>query len=272
MVGPGIPTLTYALRGIACVEVKIKGPKMDLHSGVYGGGVRNPALAAAQIAASLHNEKNEITIEGFYDGVAEPQQWEKDQWKSLPITEERIKALVGVDSLYGEEGYSYLERVWARPTAEVNGIGGGYQGEGSKTVLPSEALLKLSFRLVPGQNPKDILEKVESHIKGLDLKGLTVNVEMGHSGTPYICDPFSSFAKLALSSLEEVFGKSPCLIREGGSIPVVESFKQLLGADTLLLGLALPDCRCHAPDENFDLDCFEKGIALNKALIANLAK
>lgn len=273
MVAPGVPTFTYGLRGIACLEVLLKGPSGDLHSGIYGGAVANPATAVAQLAASLHDPKTgRVQIDSFYTEVAGLEQWERDAWASLPTGDEEMAQLTGVPSLYGEEGYTSLERVWGRPTAEVNGIGGGYQGEGSKTVIPAEALLKLSFRLVPDQDPGPIMERAKRHLLDHLPSGVTMEVKMGHHGKPYRVDPHHAFGKAAQRALEKTFGKPAALIREGGSIPIVQSFKDVLGVDTLLLGLALPDCRCHAPNENFSLENFAAGIQLNGHLLESLAE
>ena len=180
--------------------------------------------------------------------------------------------ITGSPSTFGEPGYSSAERLWARPTAEVNGIGGGYQGEGSKTVLPAEAMAKFSFRLVPDQDPKDIAKKVQAHLEKHAPAGVTVEVEVGHDGKPYICDPHSVNGKAGQAALEQAFGKPPVLIREGGSIPIIQDMKEILGVESLMLGLALPDCQIHAPNENFYVENFEGGIKLNKALLKELGK
>ena len=271
MVAPGVPTFTYGLRGIACLEVLLKGPSTDLHSGIYGGTVANPATAVAQLAASLHDvASGRVQIDGFYDAVVPLDDWERQAWGSLPLDDAEMISLTGVSTLYGEADYTSLERVWGRPTAEVNGIGAGYQGEGSKTVIPAEALLKLSFRLVPDQEPSEILAAAKAHLEAACPPGISLELEMGHDGKPYKVDPHSTFGKAAQRALKTTFGKEPALIREGGSIPIVQSFKDVLGADTLLLGLALPDCRAHAPNENFSLKNFAAGIQLNQNLLASL--
>ncbi len=272
MVAPGVPTFTYGLRGIACIELTLKGPKGDLHSGIYGGAVANPATAVAHLAASLHDvTKGRVQIDGFYDGVVPLEQWERDAWAALPMGDAEMLTLTGSPALYGEEGYSSLERTWGRPTAEVNGIGSGYQGEGSKTVLPAEALLKLSFRLVPDQDPAEIMAQAKAHLESHLPPGVTMDIAMGHHGKPYKVDPHNAYGKAAQRALESTFGKAPALIREGGSIPIVQSFKEVLEADTLLLGLALPDCGAHAPNENFSLENFAAGIQLNQRLLEELA-
>ena len=272
MVGPGVPTFTYGLRGIACMEVRLRGPATDLHSGIYGGAVANPATVVAQLAASLHHPRDgRVRIEEFYDEVAPLEEWESEAWAKLPMGEKHIMEQTGVRELYGEMGYSSLERAWGRPTAEVNGIGAGYQGEGSKTVIPAEGKLKLSFRLVPDQDPIAVLNLARQHLEALCPPGITMEIEAGHHGRPYKADPHDEFGRAAQHALRDTFGSEPALIREGGSIPIVQSFKDVLGADTLLLGLALPDCRAHAPNENFTLENFEAGIRLNQHLLQRLA-
>ena len=271
MVGPGIPTFTYGLRGIACLELTVHGPSIDLHSGIFGGSVANPNTVLARLVASLHHPDGRIAIPGFYDDVRPVQQWERDAWAALPGGAEETQALTGVPQLWGEAGFTDHERRWARPTAEVNGIGGGYQGEGSKTVIPRSAFAKLSFRLVPDQNPEDILAKARAHFTAICPESVRLDVKIGHSGKPYAMDPNSRFGLAARRALARTFPREPALIREGGSIPIVQSFRDVLGAETLLLGLALPDCQAHAPNENFPIENFEAGIRLNQALLEELA-
>ncbi len=273
MVAPGVPTLGYGLRGIACCEVILRGPKGDLHSGLFGGAVANPATGIARLVASLHDVAGRVTVEGFYDQVRALEPWEREMWAKVPgVSDQDFLTVTGSPTLFGESGYSSAERTWARPTAEVNGIGSGYQGEGSKTVLPAEAFVKLSFRLVPDQDPKDILEKVRQHLELNCPPGLTLEFMPGHDGKPYAADPNSDLGKAAQRALKVAFNAEPVLIREGGSIPIVQAFRDLLGADTLLLGLALSDAQIHAPNENFPVENFEAGIRLNQALLEELAK
>ena len=273
MVAKGVPTLGYGLRGVACCEFSITGPARDLHSGVYGGAVANPATVVAQVVASLHDSDGRVAVDGFYDDVVALEDWEREMWKSVPgISQADVLGVTGSPSLYGETGYSSAERLWGRPTAEVNGIWGGYQGEGSKTVLPAEAFAKLSFRLVPDQVPVDINEKVTAHLEKHCPDGVKIAVKIGHYGQPYHTDPHSAHGKAAQAALKETFGADPVLIREGGSIPIMQDFKEVLGADALLLGLALPDCQIHSPNENFTVENFEGGIRLNRVLLEELAK
>lgn len=273
MVAPNTGTLGYGLRGIACCEVKIKGPARDLHSGLFGGAVANPATAVARLVASLHLPDGTVAIEGFYDDVRPLEPWEREMWAKVPgVSDEDYLKVTGSPATFGEPGYNSAERVFARPTAEVNGIGGGYQGEGSKTVIPAEAFVKFSFRLVPDQDPKTILQQVKTHLEKHCPPGVNIEIEIGHDGKPYACDPHSDFGKAAQRALKRVFPGEPMLIREGGSIPIVQAFRDILGADTLLLGLALADAQIHSPDENFPVENFEAGIRLNQALLEELAK
>jgi acetylornithine deacetylase/succinyl-diaminopimelate desuccinylase-like protein len=270
MVGPGVPTFTYGLRGIACVEVHVHGPSIDLHSGIFGGSVGNPNMMLARLLAGVHDAEGRIQIPGFYDAVRDLQQWEKDAWAKLPGEAETLK-LTGVPKLWGEAGYTDVERRWARPTAEVNGMGGGYQGEGSKTVIPRSAFAKFSFRLVPDQDPDDIVAKVRTFFENAAPDCVRVEVKIGHSGKPYAMDPDSDFGKAAQRALAKTFTRETALIREGGSIPIVQSFKDILGVETLLLGLALPDCQIHAPNENFTIENYQAGIKLNQHLLTEIA-
>ncbi len=271
MAADGYPTLSYALRGIATMEVHVNGPSHDLHSGVYGGAVVNPATVAARLVASLHDAEGRVAIPGFYDAVQEPLPWEREAAANSPLRDEDIASQAGVDRLGGEPGFSAVERIGARPTAEINGIGGGYQGEGSKTVLPAEAFFKVSFRLVPNQVPDTILRLAQAHFARHTPEGVRVTCTLGHGGEPYYYDPNRPDGMAAQRALETVFGKMPALMREGGSIPILTVFREKLGCDSLLLALASPDCRAHAPDENFPVANFLAGIRLNRVLLQELA-
>lgn len=266
------PTLSYSMRGIAAMEVRVKGPSADLHSGVYGGAVMNPATAAARLVASLHDDHGRVTIPGFYDAVQPLEDWERAAAAESPVSDEDILAQTGAPALFGETGYSAVERIGARPTGEVNGIGGGYQGEGTKTVLPANAFFKLTFRLVPDMEPEKILDLAEAHLRAHCPPGVTLEIVRGHSGLPYFSDPMSADGRAAQRALERVFGRKPSLYREGGSIPILTTFREVLGADALLPALASPDCAAHSPNENFPIRNFEAGIALNQALLEEFAK
>lgn len=271
MVAHGYPTLAYSLRGIAALEFRVFGPTQDLHSGVFGGAVMNPSTAVARMVASLHDEMGRVAIEGFYDDVRPMFDWEREASANLPVGDAQIRDLAGVPALAGEPGYGAIDRIGARPTAEVNGLGGGYQGEGTKTVLPAEAFAKLSFRLVPHQKPQEILHLAEAHLRKHLPEGVRMEIACGHSGDPYYMDPNSPDGHAARRALTKVFGRAPALLREGGSIPILTEFKRVLGADALLLALASPDCKAHSPNENFPLENFEVGIRLNQAALEELS-
>jgi acetylornithine deacetylase/succinyl-diaminopimelate desuccinylase-like protein len=245
---------------------------MDLHSGIFGGGVANPAAALARLLATLHDQNGHIAVAGFYDDVAPLEDWERDSWKKLPLDpdSEMLKE-TGAPALFGEAGFSTLERIWARPTAEINGIGGGYQGPGTKTVLPSHAMAKLTFRLVPNQNADVVVDLVKKHLQKNLPPGVTLEMKSGHHGHWYLTDPHNKFGEAAQRALKKAFKKDAALIREGGSIPIVSDFRKILGVETLLIGLALQDCRAHSPNENFPLENFEAGIRMNQAVLQELA-
>jgi len=272
MIERGVPTLSYGLRGVTALEIKLTGPKMDLHSGVFGGAVANPITALAQLLATLHDREGRVAIAGFYDRVKPLENWEREAWRKLPVDGDKlILHETGVPELFGEAGYNSVERIWARPTTEINGIGGGYQGQGTKTVIANHAMAKLTFRLVPDQQGDEIQELAQAHLRKNLPKGVTMEITAGHSGPWYLTDPHSTLGEAAQRALRKAFNRDPALIREGGSIPIVSQFREILGIETLLMGLALPDCRAHSPNENFPLENFEGGIRLNKAVLQELA-
>jgi len=272
MIARGVPTLSYGLRGITAQEIKVTGPKMDLHSGIYGGAVANPITALAQLLATLHDREGRVAIAGFYDRVRPLEDWEREAWRKLPFDGDKLVLKeTGAPELFGEAGYDSLERVWARPTAEINGIGGGYQGKGTKTVIASHAIAKLTFRLVPEQEGDEILKLAKTHLRKNLPKGVTLDINDGHSGPWYLTDPHSKIGESAQRALRKAFNADVALIREGGSIPIVSQFRSILGIETLLMGLALPDCRAHSPNENFPLENLEGGIRMNKAILQELA-
>ncbi len=272
MVAPGIPTFTYGLRGILCLEVRLRGPSADLHSGIFGGSVANPATVLTQLLAKLHDRHGRVAVPGFYDRVKPLQPWERERWATLPYTDQEWLKMTGAPALYGEEGFSNLERVWARPTAEINGLGSGYQGEGPKTIVPSLAKAKLSFRLVPDQDPTELWETITKFLKENCPSTVSMEVVFQHQGKPYLVDPGSSFGHAAQRALEKTFDRPVAFIREGGSVPITQSFKDVLNLDTLLLGLALPDSKVHSPNENFPVENFEGGIRLNQRLLQEIAE
>ncbi|MEP7077618.1 MAG: dipeptidase [Chthoniobacterales bacterium] len=273
MIARGKPTLSYGLRGVTALELKITAAKIDLHSGVYGGSVANPITALARLLATMHDADGHVAIAGFYDQVLPLEDWEREAWRKLPIdADKEILQETGAPALFGEKGYSTLERIWGRPTAEINGIGGGYQGMGTKTVIASHAMAKVTFRLVPDQDGAEILRVAHLHLEKHLPPGVTMEITDGHSGPWYRTDPHSKFGEAALRALQTAFKKEPAVIREGGSIPIISEFRKILGVETLLLGLALPDCRAHSPNENFPVENLEAGIRLNKAVLQELAR
>ena len=272
MIAPKTPTISYGLRGVTALEIKVTGAKMDLHSGIFGGAVANPATALAKMLSTLHDADGHIAVPGFYDDVVPLQDWEREAWKKLPIdADAEMLKETQAPALFGEKGFSTLERIWARPTAEINGMGSGYQGPGTKTVLPSHAMAKLTFRLVPNQEGDAIVGFVKKHFQKNLPPGVTVEMTSGHSGPWYLTDPNSKFGKAAQRALKTAFNKEVALIREGGSIPIVSDFRKILGVETLLIGLALQDCRAHSPNENFPLENLDAGIRMNQAVLAELA-
>lgn len=272
MIAPRTPTISYGLRGVAALEIKVTGPKMDLHSGIFGGAVANPAAALAKLLATLHDQNGHVVVKGFYDDVLPLQNWERKAWEKLPVdADAEMLKETKAPALFGEAEFSTLERIWARPTAEINGMGSGYQGPGTKTVLPSHAMAKLTFRLVPNQEGDAIVDLVKKHFEKNLPPGVTLEMMSGHSGPWYLTDPNSKFGKAAQRALKKAFNKDAALIREGGSIPIVSDFRKILGVETLLIGLALQDCRAHSPNENFPLENLEAGIRMNQAVLQELA-
>jgi acetylornithine deacetylase/succinyl-diaminopimelate desuccinylase-like protein len=253
------PALTYALRGIAAFEITLRGPSRDLHSGIFGGTVDNPAMALSQLLAKLRDRNGRVAIPGFYDDVRALSAYERKQLARLPFTRSAYQKLLGVPALFGEKGYTPFEQRAARPTLELNGLTSGYQGEGSKTIVPAWARAKITTRLVPDQSPAKIIRLVRRHLKRICPPTVHLEIESGHGAEPYEFSPTGPLAQAALRALKSAFGYQPVLMREGGSIPIVTDFKKILGADTLLLGLALPDDNAHSPNEKFDLDCYARG-------------
>ena len=268
------PALTYALRGIAAMELLVRGPARDLHSGLFGGAVANPATVVARLLASLHDGEGRVLIPGFYDAVRPLEPWERAAAADLEKAsggDEAIKELAGVTELFGEKDFTTIERIGARPTAEVNGIGGGYQGAGTKTVLPKEAFAKLTFRLVADQDPAVILAAAEEYLRNQTPAGVLLEIVTGHAGAAYQSDPNSPDGLAARKALAGAFGAEPLLLRDGGSIPILATLKEILGVDSYLLGLANPDSRIHSPDENMLIENFLGGIRMNQILLEELA-
>jgi acetylornithine deacetylase/succinyl-diaminopimelate desuccinylase-like protein len=257
---PGIPTLTYGLRGLAYMEVEITGPNRDLHSGTFGGAVGNPINTLAQMISKLHDKDGKITIPGFYKDVIKLTKKERDNYKLLKFSEKKFAKELGVSKLHGEKGFSSLERTWARPTLDCNGIFGGFTGKGAKTVLPSKATAKISMRLVPNQDPNKVAKQFEKHIKKLAPKHVKVKVSNLHGGFPSMTSLDSRASIAAANAMAKAFGKKTVFIREGGSIPIVTVFAKKLKAPVVLMGLGLNSENLHSPNEHFDLNHFHLGI------------
>ena len=267
----GMPALTYALRGIMALEVKVLGPSRDLHSGIFGGSLDNPAMALCQLLAGLRDRHGRVAVPGFYDDVVKLSRYERQEMARLPYSERAYQKFLGVPKLFGERGFTAWEQRSARPTLEINGLTSGYQGEGSKTIVPSWASAKLTLRLVPDQHPRRIIRQVSHHLKGLCPPSVRLEIRTGHGAEPYLFNPTSPLAQAGLRALEAAFEAKPVLLREGGSIPIVIDFRKVLGADTLLLGLALPDDNAHSPNEKFNLDNYAAGSRLGALLWSELA-
>jgi len=260
MYGPGKHAICYELRGLAGIQIDVKGAKGDLHSGIYGGGVHNPIHAISEILASFHDQEGTIAVEGFYDDVRPLADEERAAYEALNFDEEALKEEIGVGELFGEKGYSYLEQTWTRPTLEVNGVFGGFSGEGIKTVLPSEAGAKITCRLVPDQDPEDIVKKLKAHIETHKPAGVTVTVSEFDKGKPFIT-PFDHPAiQAAGKSYEKVYDVPTAFTRMGGSIPIVAAFDEILNLPVVLMGFGLSSENFHAPNEHFHLENFDKGL------------
>jgi len=258
---PGEPAITYGLKGLAYFELRVQGPNRDLHSGAYGGGVANPANALAAIVAALRDPATgRVLVPGFYDAVRPLADWERREFAALGLDEAEVRADLAVDALPGESGYSYIERIWARPTCDVNGLWSGYQGAGAKTVLPAKAGCKVSFRLVADQTPEQVAEQLRAQVARVAPPGVTAEVVFLHGAAAVTVDATGPYAQAALDALEEVWGRRAVRIRTGGSIPIVGTFAEALAAPVLLLGLGLESDRLHSPNEKFDLPNFYQGI------------
>jgi acetylornithine deacetylase/succinyl-diaminopimelate desuccinylase-like protein len=267
----GVPSICYALRGLAYFQIDVRGSKSDLHSGVFGGAVANPAIVLAQILAQMKDRGGRIKIPGFYDDVRPLSDEERAEWKKLPFNETKYRKDLGAPKLFGESGYTTLERVWARPTLDVNGLYSGFTGEGAKTVLPATAMAKVSMRLVPNQDPQKIGDLFEQYVKKIAPKTVEVKITRMHGGKPWMTEFDNKFVRAAGRAIEQGFGKSPVFVREGGSIPVVATFERELGLPSVLFGVGLPDENAHAPDEKLDLGNFHNGIIASAYLYQEIA-
>jgi acetylornithine deacetylase/succinyl-diaminopimelate desuccinylase-like protein len=266
------PAITTQLRGLAAAEITVSGPSIDLHSGMYGGAAMNPIRALSRILAGLHDDKGRIQVPGFYDGIIEPTPAQKKAWASLGFSGERFLGAVGLEQPAGEANCNVLEQIWSRPTAEINGITGGYQGVGTKTVIPSKASAKLTFRLVPGQDPDSVIKGLESFVAARLPKDCKVAIEAPHGSPAIAFDTGAAHIKGAARALEAEWGKPAVLMGSGGSIPIVGSFKSLLGMDSLLVGFGLSDDRLHSPNEKYNLTSYEKGARSWARILAELAR
>jgi acetylornithine deacetylase/succinyl-diaminopimelate desuccinylase-like protein len=268
----GIPSICYGLRGLAYFQIDLRGTKSDLHSGSFGGAVANPAFVLAQILAQMKDRGGRIRIPGFYDDVRELSEAERAEWRKLPFNETKYRKELGAPKLFGESGYSTLERVWARPTFEVNGLLSGFTGDGAKTVLPATAMAKVSMRLVPDQHPDKVAQLFEAYLRKVAPKTVELKVTRMHGGKPWMAEFDNKFVRAAGRAIEKGFGKPPVFNREGGSIPVVSTFQEELGVPSVLFGVGLPDENAHAPDERLDLGNFHNGIIASAYLYEEIAE
>lgn len=267
MFAPGTPSILSSLRGLAYVQIDVQGSTGDLHSGMYGGAVVNPAMALARILATLHDERGRVAIAGFYDTVQEWPAAVRAQMRTLPFNEEHFRREVGSPALGGEQGYTVLEQLWTRPTCEVNGLLSGYTGEGAKTVLPAVAMAKVSCRLVPDQDPRTVERLITEHVARVTPPGVTATVTALHGGRPWRAELSGPLHDAGVAALEAAFGTTPVITGEGGSIPVVGDFERILGAPVLLMGFGLPGENAHAPDEWMSVENFRQGMRAAATLL-----
>ena len=273
MYAPGVPSLLYGLKGLAYMEIAVQGPSQDLHSGSYGGGVANPANALSHIISRLVDAKSgRILSPGFYDDVLPLEDWERQGFADLPYDESHYCREIGISETFGEEGYTTLERVWARPTCDVNGLFSGYQGEGAKTVLPAKAGAKVSMRLVPNQEPEKVAQLFAEYVREITPPGVVAAVDYVHGAEAVLVDVKGPISDAAMRALEEVWGNPPVLVREGGSIPIVATFAQVLEVPVLLMGFGLSDDALHSPNEKFNISHFYNGIRTTVRLLHHAAE
>jgi acetylornithine deacetylase/succinyl-diaminopimelate desuccinylase-like protein len=267
----GLPAITYGLRGLVYTEVTLTGPSHDLHSGLYGGTLQNPANALCQLLASLHNPDGSVNIQDFYTDVRQLTPREREIWSKLPFNDESHRNEMGVPHLFGEAGFTTLERKWARPTLDINGLTSGYQGPGAKTIIPAKASAKVSMRLVPDQDPKKIEAAFRRALESRVPKTVTLDIRVHSGAHPSLLPIDNPATQLAAKAVQTGFGVAPVFMREGGTVPVGTLFKTTLGIDTLFIGFGLSDDRVHSPNEKFDLDALHKGTRTAAALYAELA-
>ena len=268
----GVPSICYGLRGLAYFQIDVRGTKSDLHSGSFGGAVVNPAMALATALAGMKDKSGRVKIPGFYDDVVPLREEERQEFAKLPFNEKRYRMDLGAPKLFGESGYTTLERVWARPTFEVNGLLSGFTGDGAKTVIPAVAMAKVSMRLVPNQQPEKIAELFEASLKQVMSKSVSFELTRMHGGKPWMTSFDNQYVQAAGRAIERGFGKAPVFNREGGSIPVVATFQEELGLPCVLFGVGLPDENAHAPDEKIDLGNFHNGVIAAAALYDEIGR
>jgi acetylornithine deacetylase/succinyl-diaminopimelate desuccinylase-like protein len=272
MFARGVPSICYGLRGLVYFQLDLRGSSTDLHSGSFGGAVANPAMVLSQLLAKMKDRGGRVTIPGFYDDVVPLQAAERQAWATLPFNEKKYKKDFGMPKLVGETGYTTLERTWARPTFEINGLLSGFTGEGAKTVLPAVAMAKVSMRLVPNQNPDKIAELFQKYVEEIAPKSVELKVTRMHGGKPWMTSYDNPFVQAAARAIEKGFGRTPIFTREGGSIPVVSTFQEELGLPSVLFGVGLPDENAHAPNEKLDLGNFHNGIIASAVLYQEMGK
>ncbi len=268
----GVPSICYGLRGLVYFQIDLRGSKSDLHSGSFGGAVANPGFVLCQMIAQMKDRGGRVKIPGFYDDVRPLRDEERAEFKKLPFNETRYRKGLGAPRLFGESGYSTLERTWARPTFEVNGLLAGFTGEGAKTVIPAVAMAKCSMRLVPDQSPDRVAELFEAYVKKIAPKTVEAKVTRMHGGKPWMTDFDNKYVQAAGRAIEKGFGKAPVFNREGGSIPVVATFQEILGLPSVLFGVGLPDENSHAPNEKLDLGNFHGGIIASAHLYDEVSR
>jgi acetylornithine deacetylase/succinyl-diaminopimelate desuccinylase-like protein len=271
MFARGVPSICYGLRGLVYFQIDLRGSSTDLHSGSFGGAVANPAMVLAQMLAQMKDRGGHVKIPNFYDAVVPLQEEERKAWASLPFNEKQFRKDFGIPKLLGESGYTTLERTWARPTFEVNGLLSGFTGEGAKTVLPAVAMAKVSMRLVPNQDPDSIAQLFEEHVRKIAPKSVELKVTRMHGGKPWMTSYDNPFVQAAGRAIERGFGRKPVFTREGGSIPVVSTFQAELGLPSVLFGVGLPDENAHAPNEKLDVENFHNGIIASAILYQEIA-
>ncbi len=268
----GVPSICYGLRGLAYFQIDLRGTKTDLHSGSFGGAVANPAFVLAQLLAQMKDRGGRVKIPGFYDEVRPLKEEERAEFKKLPFNEKRYRQDLGAPKLFGERDYTTLERVWARPTFEVNGLLSGFTAEGAKTVIPAVAMAKVSMRLVPDQDPDQVALLFEAYLKKVTPKTVELKITRMHGGKPWMTDFDNRFVQAAGRAIERGFGRRPVFNREGGSIPVVSTFQEVLGLPSVLFGVGLPDENAHAPNEKLDLGNFHNGILASTFLYEEIGR